>query len=205
MALFGGSRDISLFRTLNRELINGLVDTEVDIFKTSIYDVDDNLYGEAINKIYKHGIRAHCLITHDDQEWDASEFGMDVNQSTTFSFLRDDLLPPGAIGIPAANVVLEVGDIIWWNNIYWEIDSTNENQFIVGKNPDHDLGNKREILDTSGNSSMYISASDAGIPQDSQEDFGSSFSIICTTHQTRKSKVQFENIREGYKLGLYNE
>ena len=42
MALFGGQRDISLFRTLNRELINELVDTEVDIFKTSIYDVDDN-------------------------------------------------------------------------------------------------------------------------------------------------------------------
>ena len=55
MALFGGQRDISLFRTLNRELINDLVDTEVDIFKTSVYDVNDNLYGEAINKIYKKG------------------------------------------------------------------------------------------------------------------------------------------------------
>ena len=86
MALYGGQRDISLFRTLNRELINQLVDTEVDIFKTSIYDVNENLYGEAIEKIYKKGIRVNCLIEHLDQEWDASEFGMDVNQSTTFSF-----------------------------------------------------------------------------------------------------------------------
>jgi hypothetical protein len=183
MALFGGQRDISLFRTLNRELINDLVDTEVDIFKTSVYDVNDNLYGEAINKIYKKGVRVNCLITHDDQTWDSSEFGPDINQSSTFAFLRDDLLPSGAIGTPAANVILEVGDVIWWNNIYWEIDATNENQLIVGKTPDTDLGF------TSGQ----------------RDDFGNSFSIICQTHQTRKSKVQFENIREGYSYGLYNE
>jgi len=183
MALFGGQRDISLFRTLNRELINDLVDTEVDIFKTSVYDVNDNLYGEAINKIYKKGVRVNCLITHDDQTWDSSEFGPDVNQSATFAFLRDDLLPTGSIGTPAANVVLEVGDVIWWNNIYWEIDATNENQLIVGKTPDTDLG--------------YTSGQ--------RDDFGNSFSIICQTHQTRKSKVQFENIREGYSYGLYNE
>jgi hypothetical protein len=183
MALFGGQRYISLFRTLNRELINDLVDTEVDIFKTSVYDVNDNLYGEAINKIYKKGVRVNCLITHDDQTWDSSEFGPDVNQSATFAFLRDDLLPAGSIGTPAANVVLEVGDVIWWNNIYWEIDATNENQLIVGKTPDTDLG--------------YTSGQ--------RDDFGNSFSIICQTHQTRKSKVQFENIREGYSYGLYNE
>ena len=183
MALFGGQRDISLFRTLNRELINDFVDTEVDIFKTSIYEIGDNLYGEAINKVYKKGIRVNCLITVEDQVWDDSEFGVDVNQATSFAFLRDDLLPAGSIGTPAANVVLQVGDIIWWNNIYWEIDATTENQFVVGKNPDTDLGH------TSGNRGK----------------FGNSFSIICQTHQTRKSKVQFENIREGYSYGLYNE
>ena len=40
--------------------------------------------------------------------------------------------------------------------VYWEIDSTNENQFIVGKNPDTDLG--------------YTS--------NNRSEFGSSFSII---------------------------
>ena len=183
MALFGGQRDISLFRTLNRELINDLVDTEVDIFKTSVYDVNDNLYGEAINKIYKKGVRVNCLITHDDQTWDSSEFGPDVNQSATFAFLRDDLLPAGSIGTPAANVVLEVGDTIWWNNIYWELDAVVENQFVVGKDPE----------------------TDKGLLSGDREEFGSSFSIICTGHQTRKSRVQLDNIRAGYKYGLYNE
>ena len=37
MALFGGQRDISLFRTVSRELVNDLIDTEVDILKTSAW------------------------------------------------------------------------------------------------------------------------------------------------------------------------
>jgi len=42
MALFGSARDVSLFRTLSRELVNDIIDTEVDILKTSVYDVDEN-------------------------------------------------------------------------------------------------------------------------------------------------------------------
>jgi hypothetical protein len=33
MALFGGSRDISLFNTLNKELINDIIQTEVGYYK----------------------------------------------------------------------------------------------------------------------------------------------------------------------------
>ena len=183
MALFGGTRDISLFRTLSRELINEIIDIEVDIFKSAVYDSDANLYGEAINKVYKPGVRVACLIETEDQEWGSGEFGVDVNQTSKFSFLRDDLLPAGTIGTPAANVVLEVGDTLFWNNIYWELDSVIENQFIVGKDPETDKGF------TSGE----------------RGEFGRSFSIICTGHQTRKSRVQLDNIRAGYKYGLYNE
>ena len=183
MALFGSARDVSLFRTLSRELVNEIVDIEVDIFKAAIYDSDTNLYAEAINKVYKPGVRVACLVDVEDQEWEANEFGMDVNQTAKFSFLRDDLLPPGSIGTPAANVVLEVGDTIWWNNIYWELDAVVENQFIVGKDPE----------------------TDKGLLSGDRAEFGSSFSIICSGHQTRKSRVQLDNIRAGYKYGLYNE
>ena len=162
MALFGGQRDISLFRTVSRELVNDLIDTEVDILKTSVYDVNENLYGESIDKIFKPGVRVNCLIDVEDQEWDTTELGPDINQSAKFSFLRDDLLPAGSIGTPAANVVLEVGDIIYWNLIYWEIDSVVQNQLIVGKDP----------------------AKDAGFTSGQRGEFGSNFSLICQTHQT---------------------
>ena len=42
MSLFGGDRDISLFRHLNRELINNIVDTKVDIIKHAIRDIKEN-------------------------------------------------------------------------------------------------------------------------------------------------------------------
>ena len=184
MALFGGQRDISLFRTLSRELVNDIIDTEVDILKTSVYDVNENLYGESIDKIFKPGVRVNCLIDVEDQEWDTTELGPDINQLAKFSFLRDDLLPEGSIGTPAANVVLEVGDIIYWNLIYWEIDSVIQNQLIVGKDP----------------------AKDAGFTSGARGEFGSNFSLICQTHQTRKSRTQLEDIRVGYNnYGLYGE
>lgn len=175
MALFGGQRDISLFRRLNRELINEIIDTEVDIFKAAIHDTVGNLYGEALNKVYKQGVRVACLIDHEENEWSSDEFGSDVNQNSTFKFLRDDLLPAGSIGTPAANVVLEVGDIIWWDNIYWEIHGVIEDQYLFGKNPDTDKG--------------YVDGE--------RSEFGSSFSTIIKTHETRKSKLKLEKIRAG--------
>ena len=169
MALFGRSRDIKLFNTINKELINNIIDTTVDIFKASIYDMKENLYGEALNKVYKQAVRVGALITHDDQVTDSDEFGIDKNQTATFAFLKDTLEFD-------ADIVLEGGDIIHWDNAYWEIDSIVENQYIVGKNE---------------------KTSNLG------SEFGSSHSIICTTHQTRRSTVQLEKVRTGYTM--YNE
>ena len=36
MALFGGSRDISLFHTINKELIKDIIHTEVAYFKFAL-------------------------------------------------------------------------------------------------------------------------------------------------------------------------
>ena len=63
------------------------------------------------------------------------------------------------------------------------LDAVVENQFIAGKDPE----------------------TDKGLLSGDRAEFGSSFSIICSGHQTRKSRVQLDNIRAGYKYGLYNE
>ena len=44
MALFGGQRDMSLFRTVNKELINDVIDTEVYYYKVIVTDSKTNLY-----------------------------------------------------------------------------------------------------------------------------------------------------------------
>jgi len=163
MALFGGHRDIKLFNTISRELMNNIIDTSVDIFKAAIYDVKENLYGEVIDKYYKPSVRVSALINHDDQMTDSDDFGTDINQSATFNFLKD-------IVEWDSDIVLEVGDIIHWDNTYWEIDSVVENQYIAGKNER-----------TTNAGSM----------------FGNSHSIICQTHMTRRSIPQLEKVRTG--------
>ncbi len=169
MALFGGQRDIKLFNTINRELLKEIVDTTVDIFKPAILHIKENLYGEAINKHYFPGVRVAALINRDDQITDSDEFGSDINQTATFSFLKD-------IMEHDLNLVLEGGDIIRWDNAYWEIDQIVENQYIRGENE------------------KTTNLGDA---------FGSSHSIVATTHQTRRNIPQLEKVRSG--LSMYGE
>ena len=148
------------------------VDTQVDIFKTSLPDNNVNLYGEVSrNKVYLTAVRVPSLITHEDQEWVDTDFGIDVNQGTTFAFAKEILKN-------TSNLVIEVGDIIGWNESYYEIDSTVENQFFLDKNPDTTKESKeysRDVLDK----------------------FGSSLSIICSAHLTRRSALSIERTNVG--------
>ena len=77
MALFGSARDISFFRKVNRELLNEIIDTRCDIFKHSIFDSKENLYGEALNKVYKPGVRVAGLIEKEGKEYTSEEIGTD--------------------------------------------------------------------------------------------------------------------------------
>jgi len=49
----------------------------------------------------------------------------------TFSFLKDELIEK--------NLVPEIGDIVLFNNDYFEFNSIIENQFFSGKNPDFSM------------------------------------------------------------------
>lgn len=145
MPLFADKRDISLFRHINRELINGIINIEVDLYKLSIPDSESDLYGESLNKNYGNPIRIFCLISVDEQSADYTEFGPDVTQTARFAFLRDDLV--------LTDVVIDVGDIINWNSQYWELDKEVENQYFMRKNP---LTNKTISSDFGWNVSIVF-------------------------------------------------
>ena len=51
MPLFGGARDISLIRTMNRELINDIIQTEIAYYKLELDQTITNVYGESNKKI----------------------------------------------------------------------------------------------------------------------------------------------------------
>ena len=52
MALFGGARDISLFRHLNRELIGNVISQECVYYKYKLGETKVNLYGESAGAKY---------------------------------------------------------------------------------------------------------------------------------------------------------
>ena len=129
MAFFGGSRDISLFHNLNKELINDIIQTEVAYYKFALEQTTVNVYGEAPGKNYYEPLKVACLIDKQDQAWSSDAFGSDVNQTIGFRFLKQSLQD--------INLVPEVGDLLLFKNNFYEVDSRVENQFILGKDPNY--------------------------------------------------------------------
>ena len=145
MALFGGSRDISLFNSVSKELINDIIQTEVGYYKFVLEKTTSNIYGESMGKIFYEPVRIACLMKKEDQTWSSDEFGSDVDQTFDFRFLKKELVD--------INLVPEVGDILLFKNNFYEIDSKVENQLILGKDPDYaistgttDFGSSHSII-----------------------------------------------------------
>ena len=145
MTLFGGSRDISLFNKISKELINDIIQTEVGYYKFVLERTTSNIYGESMGKMFYEPVRIACLIQREDQSWSSDEFGSDVDQSVGFRFLKQELRD--------INLIPEVGDILLFRNNFYEIDSKIENQLVLGKDPDYaistgttDFGNSHSII-----------------------------------------------------------
>ena len=131
MALFGGSRDISLFKSISKELINDIIQTEIAYYKFALEQTNVNVYGEAPGKNYYEPLKIASLINKQDQAWSSDDFGPDVNQTIGFTFLKQELRD--------INLVPQVGDLILFKNNFYEVDSRVENQFILGRDPDYAL------------------------------------------------------------------
>ena len=129
MALFGGSRDINLFHTINSELINDIIQTEIGYYKFVVERTSANVYGEAMGKVFYEPVRIAGLINRQDQSWSADDFGSDVNQTVSFKFLKEELR--------VLNLIPEVGDVILYRNNFYEVDTKIENQLIMGRDPDY--------------------------------------------------------------------
>ena len=159
--IFGSNRDFNLLVGINRELLSDVIEQEVLYYKLSLEDTQANLYGEATNKTYWSPLKLNCLITRGDQVVTSDEFGPDLGRDVSFAFLRQDLVD--------TDMVPEVGDILNWQEDYYEVDTIRENQLFIGR-------------DKSYNLTSY------------GEQFGSSLSIIVDCHLTRREKtgIQFE-------------
>ena len=130
MALFGSSRDVSMIRKVNRELLGNVISQQCVFYKVNLNQTTSNIYGEASgNRFFDEPVLLNAIITISDNSSPVTDFGVDFAWPIKFAFLRDDLVD--------SNVHPEVGDIILYQESYWEIDNNIFTKFFVGKDPDY--------------------------------------------------------------------
>jgi hypothetical protein len=125
MARFTLSRDIKFFEGISRELVDVVIETAVVLYKLVIEDSKTNLYGESLNKTYYQGVQTTAVIEREPSASEYEGFGADKSQNVEFRFNRFTLEDTGFYP--------EVGDIIFHNNGYFEIDNIREDQMVGGQ------------------------------------------------------------------------
>jgi hypothetical protein len=125
MARFTLGRDIRFFESIARELVDVVVETSVVLYKLIIEDSKTNLYGEALSKTYYQGVETTAIIERESSTSEYEGFGSDKNQLVEFRFNRFTLEDTGFYP--------EVGDIIFHNDGYFEIDNVREDQMVGGQ------------------------------------------------------------------------
>lgn len=162
MALFGGIRDARFLAAINSELINAIIDTEIEFFKLVVESSNSNIYGESTKKSYYDSLLIPCLITKEGKTANMDDYGHSYTRTAQFAISRDIL--------ERATFYPEVGDIVFWDNEYYELDNVDANQYFVGKNPE---------TWPNGNNHGY------------------SVSVICDAHATRQTPAGITNLRRG--------
>ena len=119
-------KEFDLINSMNEELIDEIVGQSVDVYKINVDHTDDNLYGESTTKYYDVGFRVNCLILYNEPTIEQDEFGADYRGDIEMYFQRENL-SSGSL-----NFFPETGDIIDWNEHYWEINGVTEPQLVAG-------------------------------------------------------------------------
>ena len=125
MARFTLDRDIRFFEGISAELVDAVIQTTVVLYKLIVGESKTNLYGESLNKTYYKGVETTSIIERDDTTTNYEGFGADANQTVKFRFNRFTLQDN--------NFYPEIGDIIFHNDAYFEIDNVTEDQLIGGR------------------------------------------------------------------------
>ena len=130
MSLLGrymSERDLRLIKSINIEMLNDVIQTEVKIYKMSAERTKTNIYGEAdqvTGKVFFPGIEIVSMIERADITTEQNDFGPNRKQDVVFKFMEDMLR--------IVNFFPEVGHIIEFNARYHEIDNVVQEQFLGG-------------------------------------------------------------------------
>ena len=112
MAKFVSSRDFEFFQHINREISSEVVDTLVTLYKLNLDYVNT-------------GVEVPSLVDYQPNSAISDGFGIDQVQEAEFRFVRRIL--------QERHIYPEIGDIIGYNDAFYEIDNIKETQLIAGR------------------------------------------------------------------------
>ena len=92
---------------------------------STVIKKDIVLYGESLGKQYIQGVSVNCLIERSDSEANYEGFGFDKSQTVEYRFNRHTL--------EEKELYPEIGDVIFHNNGYFEIDNVREDYMLAGR------------------------------------------------------------------------
>jgi hypothetical protein len=121
-------RDLNLINSLNGELMGDIVENLIQVFKISPNETKTNIYGETsqeTGKWFLPAIQISALIERSDMATDYDDFGPNRNQTHVFK-MREKVLKE-------LNFYPEVGDMIAWNDRYYEVDNVVQEQLLGGQ------------------------------------------------------------------------
>ena len=126
MARFVTQRDFEFIQHITRELIDETMDVGVVLYKIVVGSTTVNIYGEATSKPRYTPVKLNAIVKYDKNTLATSEgFGVNQEQQVEFRFARRML--------QEVTTYPEIGDIVGYNNHYYEIHNITETQLIAGK------------------------------------------------------------------------
>lgn len=122
--LFFGQRDLALFSRVSKQLVQGWMNVTVLFFKLNTDSIIVNVYGQAKKGIkqYYQAIQVVAMVDHNPQQVDFDQ-SYKYNNNTKFRFLMSTLKDK--------NVWPQIGDIILWKQMFWQITNKNQEQIIA--------------------------------------------------------------------------
>jgi hypothetical protein len=172
MPKFFNSRDLDFIKTISEEVVDYLVEQAVTLFKVSVGETTTNLYGEALGKVWKAPSTMMAIVDREPINITVEfRFNRQRIRDTSYAVpkVRDingTLVPTEAIQNTTVGYP-EIGDVILYDTIYYEIDNVREPQWI---------GGSPEIYDK--NSNTFNDASNV---------------LIASALMVRRSQIQIDD------------